>query len=771
MTKTAQPKKTKKKSSLAMKREAARASKKARGISVKNLMFRVLIDPRVGDFRDYDGRAPLMIERENEGGLLTKEKGVLRYLREQVYRVHQFKNEYRRLERERRESFSRFIVSLDRTGSLKALADEYVRSEQEVDAAYYAAKQDRVRTRSKRYAEEFAIAIMVAKAARKNAYKAFSEARKPLIERWKEECMAAKERIYGVDSDGKVCQYPPNTARKYRIELMEWQCSKGDCSDLDFDHASKEMSNVAFCDLNSGSRLIAERSMKDVKTGGPPKALKFDGSGAIGVQVSGGGCTIRGMFCGEEHKKAKCGRSKGSVPGITFSKIGEFPGPSGKEDVVLRSYGSDERIKEMRIFSIALGKAGVLRLPVILHRALNPDAVVKWASVQQSRIGSKYQYHIMLTIEETVPKVETGAKGAVCVSFGSDLVSPDRADMSYDLARMSDAEEFLRAGDHRVAIMTTSSASFRDEEMGSVYSVSNRNHADVELRDGVCELTICPREVRKKTSKVSTDGRAVYKTEHRHGIWTIEDRQSEIDQRFNAIKQQITEFRKSKKSRPEWFQEKTESCVHWRNPVRAIEVYYAMDNDRFRGCEELLAALEDWVRWHTKYNNDLRAFDMRMRKDRDNFYRSVARALSNRYEHCVVKKEDLSEENESPDELSAGNKNKNRAKKKRPIAEDRASLDADNAKNSVADIMGKYRRFASNGRFRQILKEVFGDRLIEVACREDHVCPQCGAESQMGAGGRLVCTGDATHSPVDLMAYSLRELEAAASGLVVRKVP
>lgn len=704
------------------------------------------------------------------------------FMRNYVKRSHEYKNAARAIDRLRREKFDDYIQLTN--PEIKPLRAEVAKAEARVDAAYEAAKLDRVKRKSQLFSDEHAAEIEEAKAQRSAAWKALTEFRRPAIERFKAVQEAYDKRFLPANYK----ELPPrgeHGQEKFKAAKLAAMTADGIGWEAEADTARKHLSNVEFADLGSGTRGIINESLKKIRSGAPPRELPFNGRGMFGVSMTQGNkTTLKRIFA--------CCASNIKI-GI---RCGDEIVPCKEDDVIVSSYGKpnaelrDDAYKSasaaerrkgkvirrkskwshFRIVTINLGGSddAVLRLPVIFHRPVDPNAILSTVAIHSTRDGGLLRYELIMTVSTDDDRPSCSG-GTVCVSLGPNLVGPAAAQNltslhSYDVG--SDVEE----GDLRVGIILGSADDFDGMPCGQLFdeyiedNVVQTNISSLEPiavnggRDiqGMCEIFIPRRPVR---IKIGDDY-----VERRMSCMRIEsDRQSRIDVAFNEAKDVLSELLEG--DVPEWFAEETDASHSWRNPGRMVTLLRMWSEQRFDGDSDAFDKIQAWKQRHTVARRDLASFGLRCRRNRDDFYRRIAKRLSEKYEFCVVEKVDWKKLMSSSDELGGKGKKQRRTK---GDADSQEAKSQAAARRRIQDAKKRLLRFASPALLQSFLKEAFGKhRFRELAMSGRPKCSRCGANASIGKGNVVICSDSCSVTGMDVLASSVLNLARIVSETAV----
>lgn len=136
----------------------------------------------------------------------------------------------------------------------------------------------------------------------------------------------------------------------------------------------------AACGVYWGTYLLVERAIDQAARGKmDPRHRRWDGSGRIGVQLQGG-LPVPALF--------------GSDSRIQIDQI--------PTDAMMGSRAHRRRATRTTV-RLRIGSEGRAPIwasfPVILHRPLPEDGVVKWAWAQRRRIGTRWRWELQLIVE------------------------------------------------------------------------------------------------------------------------------------------------------------------------------------------------------------------------------------------------------------------------------------------------------------------------------------------------------------------------------------
>lgn len=427
---------------------------------------------------------------------------------------------------------------------------------------------------------------------------------------------------------------------------------------------------------------------------------------------------------------------------------------------------------KLRIVTIHLGgkPKNTINLPVVFHRPVDPDAIVKYATVCVKRNEGVWQYSLMLTVQSKQVSRTTG-NGIVCVSLGANIVNKEAA-RTLSAISSYDAGGDVVEGDMRVGVVLGGLDEIPlgqrfDKYWGenvSLTNISSIEHiGDTSGRDisGMCELFIPMRSVRFDTGKKDRIGKSIYAEKKLSVSRIMEDRQSRIDTEFRSIIQVLSLFIDDNESiLPGWFSDETETINQWRNPGRLVSLYWKWKDDRFSSDSDVFQLIEEWVTKHSIARRDLGRFRQRFERNRLDFYRRIARHLASKYEICCVPNIKWAEQLKDFDAVEKVANRKLRGKKESDtenIAEEKKEAAR---KHRIQKAKRSLLKSAAPFSFQQALKEAFGKhRYREIAVGKP-ACIRCGGKVKIETGNVAVCEANCSGESVvvDVLASSVINL-------------
>jgi len=283
-------------------------------------------------------------------------------LEEQLRRAHTYKNTLIGIERRRRESVQEAIRSVGDVGPLATRVDELETALSEARTAIRAKRAREGRRADTAAESERARAIV---GALRTARTALREAK----QRVKGD-QALRARIWDIEG-------------RFLAEVREARAS---------------------CGVYWGTYLQVEAAVgRARKALGPPRFLRYDGTGKIAVRIRQG-MTVDELFgCQDTRIRIR------PIPADTYSRRRHHRRLASRTVVSIRA-GTEEGSR------LPLW----IEFPVILHRPLPTDARIKWAWVLRRKIGLRYEYRLQFVLEsESFRTPETPAgKGTVALDLG-----------------------------------------------------------------------------------------------------------------------------------------------------------------------------------------------------------------------------------------------------------------------------------------------------------------------------------------------------------------
>jgi hypothetical protein len=166
--------------------------------------------------------------------------------------------------------------------------------------------------------------------------------------------------------------------------------------------------------LSSGTYLQVEAAMEaSIARNGKPRKLRYDGSGRLAVQLTGGGMTRIELESGEDPRLALLPATP------TVSRGGSR---------VQAKVPANARTVRIRV---APGKQTAL-LPVLIDRPIPDDARITWAWMLRRRHGVRYRYHLQLvmTAESWAPP-RRADRGVLAIDIGARDLPDGRTRVAY----------------------------------------------------------------------------------------------------------------------------------------------------------------------------------------------------------------------------------------------------------------------------------------------------------------------------------------------------
>jgi hypothetical protein len=238
------------------------------------------------------------------------------------------------------------------------------------------------------------------------------------------------------------------------------------------------------------------------------------------------------------------------------------------------------------------GEPVYMRLPVVMHRPLPPEAEIVLAQVARRKIASHYRYSVSLTVR--LPDNDTPRVNGVSLT----VRLPDN-----DTPRVNGRAAAVDLGWRKIG----------DGLRVAAWIGGDGDSGELRL----------PAEVVGEFDRV-------------------ERIRSERDREFNHAKSRLLDW-SNNHDVPDWLAEATKTLPQWRSCNRLAAVVIRWRDARFPGDEDIFADLEDWRR-HDKHHWE---FEANLRDQlcarRREMYRVFAAMLARRYGRVVVEDMDLRE--------------------------------------------------------------------------------------------------------------------------------
>jgi hypothetical protein len=443
--------------------------------------------------------------------------------------------------RELRESLKSLRESLKEAKAKLKAATKLSRASMAPDVASLA-------TRVKEFVDEIKSLCLGLKAGREEA---------------KERIGAVKKRVHDVIESLKPVRAARDAAKAKIENDPEVELKKKAANDVANAALKLAYGAIRAEGLGWGTCLLVGKAMEEARKGHMDP--KFHGSpdvGRVGVQVQGG-MPVSKLF------------GEGTLVRLAPVPEGAYALPRSERERATRS-----RVM-LRVGSQDKRAPVWLELPVILHRPLPEDGVVKWAWILRTRVGNRYRHELQLSVEApSFGSVAPEGKDAAAIDIGWRLVDRDAP------------TDQLRIG-------------YYVDSKGNATEI--RLPADVSDRLSQCDALRATREGK-----------------------------------FNEAIKLLTAYMKNTSSvLPEWFVAATLTIPHWKSFRRLIRLVQTWSERRWKGDESIYAALVEWGKKEKHlyaWEADGRAGALARRKD---FYRNTARVISMRIGALVLEDFDL----------------------------------------------------------------------------------------------------------------------------------
>lgn len=195
--------------------------------------------------------------------------------------------------------------------------------------------------------------------------------------------------------------------------------------------------------LRHGAYIRIEDAVKTASKSGLPSFEPYDGEGSIGTQLlqqrqrgeddpacASLGLTARELLMAGDTRLrlgppgAMDAHPRSELAGITWDQVPQLSRN-------LRRHAARTWV-DLRIGTVEGSRAPIwARFPIVLHRPLPTDAVIKWAYVVRKRVGRRFEWRFQLTLESKAfdPCKEPGGTGACAIDLGWRRLWNDRGEM------------------------------------------------------------------------------------------------------------------------------------------------------------------------------------------------------------------------------------------------------------------------------------------------------------------------------------------------------
>ena len=271
----------------------------------------------------------------------------------------------------------------------------------------------------------------------------------------------------------------------------------------------------AICGTYWGTYLTAEAAAEaSRKSMTPPRFLQYDGSGRIAVEIMHGMPMAEVFGCKDTRLQIR------PVPADTYQRPRHQRCLASRTVVSLRAGSNDDRSPKW------------VQLPVILHRPMPPDAVIKWAWILRRRIGLHFEYRLQLVLESE--------------SFQAPAEPLGNGKVAIDLGWRTKPDGSIRVG----------------------YMVDGAGHRE--------EILVPERTV--------------------NGMEKPDDLRAIRDKHFNATKLELATFLASLPEVPAWLKAQTRSLAQWRSPGRLARLLQDFEKQHFDGDAKIVDQLTAWAK-------------------------------------------------------------------------------------------------------------------------------------------------------------------------------
>lgn len=352
-------------------------------------------------------------------------------------------------------------------------------------------------------------------------------------------------------------------------------------------HSARE-----FCGVYWGTYLLVEDAIEasrkiplyDGVKDNDPKFVPWKRDGAVGVQLQGG-LDVKDAF--------------GTDTQIRIDPVDEKAFSDEQRSIRRKMSRTTLRI---RVGSDSKKKPIWAAWPMIMHRPLPKDSLIKKATVHLKHIGPREEWSITITVDMSgvvVPSVQSS--GAVSLDIGW-----------RDMKDTNGKTSYFRIG------------KFRDE---------NGKIEELKLDHQIIDAIHKANEIR-----------------------------SVRDDNFNQARSQLVDWMTTNQA-ADWLVEETKTISQWRSINRLVRLVKNWKINRFDGDQDIYEALEKW-RYHDyhlwSWETSQRTKSLRRRKEN---YRIVAADLADKYQTLVLEDFDLRDVSQKAEPDEADDNQRGRANK------------------------------------------------------------------------------------------------------------
>ena len=395
------------------------------------------------------------------------------------------------------------------------------------------------------------------------------------------------------------------------------------------------------------SRWVTEAAkVSFAKTIFSPKGLKpYDKTGSIGIQLT------------------ESTAEKGTK-GLTVARAFSCQDPRFKlevrPDVRLRKPHPDKQACIARIKLAGRGDKGTyVDVPVILHRAMPPDAVIKWVYLRVDRIGNIPTYRLQLTLESQEFVRKTDLENHVAINFGWRALRSGniRVATVWDGERHQYLEldkslrEFVR---HKTSLLSAADRVFNEAKL-TLRGWIEQNGLQPELRQAMQAMPFwCWKVEPEELTRMSDQEFRTMLGRHLPN-WRNTQKLARLS---SELLKQVPNMDHQEVYR-RWVQERIPAkpqgvpWSRWKKERKALDLFpsWAELSAWYDGpeLERLALYLHIWVEKNDHLVNWARRSEKRIFRHRREIYRRFARNLARTFGHVVVERWDKSETAELPE--------------------------------------------------------------------------------------------------------------------------
>jgi transposase len=286
-------------------------------------------------------------------------------VRSQMRLAHRYRNVLVEIERARRAALRTLLAGHGDVAKLTVVAQE---ADAEIERLYKSAKVERQGARTRAISDGVREALKAAKETKKGALAAAREARAAI--KLDEQVIEGRKLIE------ERAAYLRRNARAHCA--VYWGSYLG---------------------IEAASEQMAKMPLYDGVEPNDPRFVRWEGEGSVGVQIQKGMSSQEVMGCADTRLRIECGVV-----------------PKGVDPTSKRAAKRQHMVLAIRVGSE--GRSPIwARFPMMMHRPLPADGIIKWASVHLRKRGPREEWCVTITVE-TAEARRPAESGAVAVDLG-----------------------------------------------------------------------------------------------------------------------------------------------------------------------------------------------------------------------------------------------------------------------------------------------------------------------------------------------------------------